>query len=218
MEIAQDSLKTIKNSLLPQLNVYGLYAGSAIGGPANPFCSLGPDQCSTIFQPISRSTLQNTFNYTAPEYQVGFSAEHCHPPQPDREGRPVPRGAGISAEPADLRSSRRRTSASTCATRNMLSNRRGRELTRSRRRAIWRRRHLISQNRNSSWDRSRAYDTLTADHDLAVAESALFRRRRFYEKAKVDIDRATGDTLDRMDVSIDDAKSGVVTRSALGCC
>jgi len=32
-----------------------------------------------------------------------------------------------------------------------------------------------------------------------------------YEKAKVDIDRAIGETLDRTGVSIDDAKTGVVT-------
>ena len=32
-----------------------------------------------------------------------------------------------------------------------------------------------------------------------------------FERAKVDIDRATGSTLDRMGVSLDDAKSGVVS-------
>ena len=41
---------------------------------------------------------------------------------------------------------------------------------------------------------------------MAVAETALDAAQTAYEKAKVDIDRATGDTLDRMDVSIDDAK------------
>src|SRR5262249_27154623 len=72
MEIAKDSLKTIKNSLLPQLNLYGVYAGSGVGGPANPYCSLGPEQCSTTLPSDFGTTLQNTFNYTAPEYQVGF--------------------------------------------------------------------------------------------------------------------------------------------------
>jgi outer membrane protein TolC len=54
-------------------------------------------------------------------------------------------------------------------------------------------------------------DTLNAESALALAESALDTAQT-YEKKKVDIDRATGETLERTGVSIDDAKSGVVTR------
>jgi len=56
-------------------------------------------------------------------------------------------------------------------------------------------------------------DTLAAENVLAVAESALDAAQTNYEKAKVDIDRAIGETLERTGVSIDDAKSGVVTRA-----
>jgi outer membrane protein TolC len=55
-------------------------------------------------------------------------------------------------------------------------------------------------------------DTLNADIVLAQAESALDAAQTNYEKKKVDIDRATGDTLERTGVSIDDAKTGVVSR------
>jgi outer membrane protein TolC len=55
-------------------------------------------------------------------------------------------------------------------------------------------------------------DTLNAESALALAESALDGAKAAYEKAKVDIDRATGETLERTGVSIDDAKTGVVTR------
>jgi hypothetical protein len=56
-----------------------------------------------------------------------------------------------------------------------------------------------------------AYDTLASEQALALAESAVAVAQNLFEKAKVDIDRATGFTLDRMQISIDDAKSGVVT-------
>jgi outer membrane protein TolC len=56
-----------------------------------------------------------------------------------------------------------------------------------------------------------SYDTLVAQNQLAIAESALFAAQNLYEKAKVDIQRATGATLERTGVSIDDAKTGVVT-------
>jgi outer membrane protein TolC len=56
-------------------------------------------------------------------------------------------------------------------------------------------------------------DTLTSENLLAAAESALDTAQTDYEKKKVDIDRAIGETLERLGVSIDDAKSGVVTRT-----
>ena len=56
-----------------------------------------------------------------------------------------------------------------------------------------------------------SYDTLVQQNALAVAESTLVAAQTAFEKAKVDIDRATGTTLERMGVSIDDARSGVVT-------
>jgi len=56
-----------------------------------------------------------------------------------------------------------------------------------------------------------SYDTLAAEQALALSESALVVAQNAYEKAKVNIDQSTGTTLDRMNVSIDDAKSGVVT-------
>ena len=49
-------------------------------------------------------------------------------------------------------------------------------------------------------------DVLAAQHDLSVAESALVAAQTAFEKAKVDIDRATGETLLQTGVSIDDAR------------
>ena len=54
------------------------------------------------------------------------------------------------------------------------------------------------------------YQTLTAQRDLSVAESALVTAQTGYEKAKVDLDRTTGTTLDELGISIDEAKTGVV--------
>jgi outer membrane protein TolC len=56
-------------------------------------------------------------------------------------------------------------------------------------------------------------DTLNAESALALADSALDTAQTTSEKKKVDIDRAVGETLERTGVSIDDAKSGVVTRA-----
>ena len=49
------------------------------------------------------------------------------------------------------------------------------------------------------------YQTLTAQRDLSIAESTLVTAQTGYEKAKVDLDRTTGTTLDELSISIDDS-------------
>ncbi|HEY1808679.1 MAG TPA: TolC family protein, partial [Acidobacteriaceae bacterium] len=75
MQIAQENLKAVNNSLLPQLNAYGLFAGTGNGGPLNPACLPveGAQYCSTTLPPDTPGVLKNAFNYSAPEYQVGFT-------------------------------------------------------------------------------------------------------------------------------------------------
>lgn len=212
MEIAQDSLKTIKNSLLPSLSVYGLFAGSGTGGPANPNCSLGPDQCSTNLPTDFASTLQNTFNYTAPEYQVGFQlniilrnriakADQFRAVLEFRQNQLT-----FETQKKNIRSEVRNAQYA-------LQQARARVDSQQKARDLAQKTFDVTKQEQQLGSKS-SIDTLNADHDLAVAESALFTAQAAYEKAKVEIDRATGETLDRMGVSIDDAKSGVVSQSS----
>ena len=61
------SRKTARNALLPSLSVYGFYAGTGYAGTANPLDSTG-DQCAGGLS----GAVDNAFNYSSPEYQVGF--------------------------------------------------------------------------------------------------------------------------------------------------
>jgi Outer membrane efflux protein/MacB-like periplasmic core domain len=56
-----------------------------------------------------------------------------------------------------------------------------------------------------------SYQTMTAQRDLSVAELDLVTARTIYEKARVELDRATGATLERNGVLIQDAITGTVT-------
>jgi outer membrane protein TolC len=53
------------------------------------------------------------------------------------------------------------------------------------------------------------YQTLTARRDLSAAESALVAAQTAYQKAKIEVDRAVGDTLDANAISIESAKTGI---------
>ena len=52
--------------------------------------------------------------------------------------------------------------------------------------------------------------TLSAEHDLSVAESALVTAQTAYEKARIQLKYATGSVLEEYGISIADAKTGVV--------
>ena len=53
------------------------------------------------------------------------------------------------------------------------------------------------------------FQTLTARRDLAAAESTLVAAMTAYQKAKIELDRSVGSTLDANDISIESAKTGI---------
>jgi outer membrane protein TolC len=53
------------------------------------------------------------------------------------------------------------------------------------------------------------YQTLTARRDLAVSESTLVAAMTAYQKAKIELDRSVGSTLDANHISIESAKTGI---------
>jgi outer membrane protein TolC len=55
------------------------------------------------------------------------------------------------------------------------------------------------------------YQTMTAQRDLALAELDLVTAMTVYEKAKVEVDRAIGDTLEHNGIQIQDAINGTVS-------
>ena len=55
--------------------------------------------------------------------------------------------------------------------------------------------------------------TLSAEHDLSVAESALVTAQTAYEKARIQLKYSTGSVLEEYGISIDDAKTGVVSEA-----
>jgi outer membrane protein TolC len=54
-------------------------------------------------------------------------------------------------------------------------------------------------------------NVLAAGRDLALAESNLVAASTAYERARVEMDRATGQTLGRLGISFQDAQTGVLS-------
>jgi outer membrane protein TolC len=211
MEKAQANLKSIKSSLLPTLDVYGVYAGSGTAGPKNPNCSLGPDQCASDVPPGFGDMFKNTFNYTAPEYQFGMTLSIN---LRNREAKADQFRTVLEYRQKQITFEERKKTirfdvrnaqfALQQAQAHVVSAQKARDLAQ----------HTFDVTaQEQKLGVKSSSDTLLAQHDLGIAESALIAAQTLFEKAKVEIDRATGTTLDQTGVSIDDAKSGVVTRA-----
>ena len=54
------------------------------------------------------------------------------------------------------------------------------------------------------------FQTLSAEHDLAIASSTLAQAETTYQKSRVELYRVTGQTLERLGISLDQARAGVV--------
>jgi outer membrane protein TolC len=209
-EVQKQSLKDINSELLPTLNMYGLYAGAGTAGPKNPDCSLGAQECSTTLPTGFPQMFENTFNYSSPEYQVGMTLSinlRNRQAKADQFRAVLQyRQSQISSEQQqkgirfDVRNSK---FALEQAQAQVEAAQKARDLAQ---------RTFDIVKQEQVLGAKSGLDTLNAESALAVAESALDAAQTNYEKKKVDIDRATGDTLERTGVSIDDAKAGVVSR------
>jgi outer membrane protein len=61
---------------------------------------------------------------------------------------------------------------------------------------------------------STIYNVILAERDLVTAQSNLLSAESGYAKARVELDRSTGQILYNNDVSMDEAVKGVVSRPA----
>jgi outer membrane protein TolC len=207
-EVQKQALKDINSELLPTLNMYGYYAGAGTAGPKNPYCDLSQQECSTDLPTGFPSMLQNTFNYSSPEYRVGMTLSinlRNRQVKADQFRAVLQyRQSQISSEQQkknilfDVRNSKfalEQAQARVGAAQKALD--------------LAQKTFDITKQEQQLGAKS-SVDTLAAEDALAQAESALDAAQTDYEKKKVDIDRAIGATLERTGVAIDEAKSGVV--------
>ena len=211
MEVAQMSLKSIKSELLPSLNAYGFYSGNGIAGPQNPNCTLSPQECTSELPVGFGGMLENTFNYSSPEYQVGMTLSIN---LRNRVAKADQFRAALEYRQRQITFEEQKKSIRFDVRNSQFALQQAEARVNAAQKARDLAQHTFDVTaQEQKLGAESSYDTLVAQHELANTESALVAAQTMYEKAKVDIDRATGQTLEQMSVSIDDAKSGVVTHA-----
>ncbi len=209
------TLKTARNALLPTVNMVAYYAGNALGGQLNPNYGAGfssgtlPPNVSV--QPTGfGGVLQNAFNNSGQEYFVGGQLLI---PIRNRVAKADQYRAELEFRQSQLyqQETRKQVLIEVENAQYALEQGRARVDSATKARDLAQKTFGIMQQEQKLGAGS-TFQTLSAQHDLAVAESDLVGAMTAYEKARVQLDLATGMTLEHHHISMDDARTGVVPR------
>jgi outer membrane protein TolC len=212
LQLSQDnaeiSRKSVRNAMLPTVNLIGYYAGSGLGGAPNPNYIPPPN-------PITASTsyagaLQNAFNNSSPDYLAEIQVAI---PLRNRQARADQFRSELELRQAELNVVQQKKNLR-IEVRNAAY---ALEQTQARVEAARKARDLAQRTfdikrQEQQLGAGSNFETLTAEHDLAIAGSTLASAETAYEKNRVALYSQTGQTLQRLGISIDQARSGIVDK------
>ncbi|MFZ0320479.1 MAG: TolC family protein [Candidatus Sulfotelmatobacter sp.] len=207
----QISNKAARNALLPTLALVGFYGGSGLGGPLNPVYNIpGIPNSSTVPGDFS-GAIANAFNNTAPDYYIGLS---LNIPLRNRVAKADQYRSELEYRQAQLRREqlRKQIRIEVRNAQYALEQTAARVDAARKARDLAQRTFEIMQ-KELTLGAGSTYQTMTSQRDLAVAELDLVTALTVYEKAKVELDRAIGSTLDDNGIKIQDAITGTANHS-----
>ena len=191
-----------RNALLPQVALTAYYGGSGLAGLQNPEAGV-ISTAPTSFG----GALRNSFNNTAPDYYVGLNVNI---PIRNRIAKSDQYRSELEARQSELRLQQLKKQIRI----EVRNAQYALEQSAARVEAARKSRDLAQKTfditgKEQALGSGSNYQTLTARRDLAAAESALVAALTAYQKAKIELDRSIGSTLESNDISIESAKAGV---------
>jgi outer membrane protein TolC len=203
------SRQAAKNALLPSLSLVGFYGSSGLAGQLNPTYSpsLGPNSSSVPAD--FGGALTNAFNSSSPDYYFGLN---LNIPLRNRVAKADQYRSELEYRQSQLRMEQLKKQIRI----EVRNAQYALEQTGARVDAARKARDLADRTfditkREQSLGAGSSYQTLSAQRDLALAELDLVNAMTIYAKAKVELDRATGATLEHNGIQIQEAISGSVT-------
>lgn len=200
----QISRRAARNALLPSLSLVGFYGGSGLAGPLNPLCKGCPSSVPVDFG----GALSNTFNSSSPDYYVGLN---LNIPLRNRVAKADQYRSELEYRQSELRLEQLKKQVRI----EVRNAQYALEQTGARVQAAHKARDLAQRTfditrKEQDLGAGSSYQTLAAQRDLSLAELDLVTAMTVFEKAKVELDRATGATLEHNGIQLQNAVSGTV--------
>ena len=210
-DIAEISRKSVRNNMLPSVNIAGYYSGYGLGGAPNPAYPAAAGTANPVTQATSYAgTLQNAFNNSSPDYlaevnvQIPLRNRAARADQFRSELELRQRELSVVQQKKNLRFEVRNAAyALEQGEARVEAARKARDLAQ---------RTFDIKKQEQQLGAGSNFETLTAEHDLAVASSTLASAETAYEKNRIALYSATGEIIQRLGISMDDALSGIVNK------
>ncbi|MGH9551777.1 MAG: TolC family protein, partial [Terriglobales bacterium] len=211
------SIKSVRSSLLPSLDLYGYYGGSGLGGAQNAanLCPPPPQPqpfgCSTNpVTPVSYgSTLNQLVNSTAPDKGVGLQLTI---PLRNRVAQATQIRSELEYRQAQMRLQQLENQIRIEIRNAQFAVQQNRASVSSAQAAVdLGHQSLDAEQKKYALGASTTTLVLQNRSVLAQAESTLVSAMAAYVKARVELDRATGLLLDHTGILLADAERGEVT-------
>jgi outer membrane protein len=231
LNTSEISNKAVRSALLPTLDLFAYYGGTGLGGVQNPtnlcsnqpvaeqaegFCA-GPNAAysgETFISPAPTQnyggTLNQLINSAASDKGVGLT---LNIPLRNRAAQAVQIRSELEYQQAQMRLQQIENQISIEVRNAQFGVEQNRASVASAQAAVdYAKQSLDAEEKKYQFGTSTTTLVLQTQSALATAESTLMSAMAAYEKSRVELDRATGVTLDHAGVSIDDAAKGQVTR------
>src|SRR5229473_4921603 len=207
----QISGKAARNALLPSLALVGFYGGSGLAGPLNPIYNLPIPNSSGVPTDFP-GALENAFNNSSPDYYIGLS---LNIPIRNRVAKADQYRSELEYRQAELRREQLRKQIR-IEVRNAqyALEQTGARVGAARKARDLAQRTFEIMQKEQTLGAGSTFQTMTAQRDLSLAKVDLVTARTIYEKAKVELDRATASTLEHNGIEIQDAVNGTVRSPA----
>jgi outer membrane protein TolC len=202
----QISRKAARNALLPSVDLVASYGGTGLAGQDNPAFTLGGE--STVPKDFG-GAFSNAWNGSAPDYYVGASVNI---PLRNRIAKADQYRSELEYRQAQVRLEelRKQIRIEVRNARYALEQSAARVASAAKGRDLAQHLFEITQKEQQLGAAS-SFQTLGAQRDLALAELDFVNAMTAYEKSQVELDRATGQTLDHNGILVQDAINGTAS-------
>ncbi len=203
--------KAAKNALLPSLDLYAFYGGSALGGKQNPNCVPKPGFCDT---PVATkgygSTLSDLFTGTAPDRGAGVQLSI---PIRNRAAQADQIRSQLEYRQAEMRLNQLENQVRIEVRNALFTVQQDRARVDAAKAGVeLAKQSLDAETKKYALGASTNTLVLQTQRDLTQSATSLVAAMAAYEKARVELDRVTGKTLETVGIELADAIRGQVAK------
>jgi outer membrane protein TolC len=211
---ADISIKAVRQAMLPQVDFVAYMTNNALAGSLNPNVLPIPGQPvavpSEFFLGGVGTTLSQIFARNFPDYSVGVNLTI---PIRNRAAQADMVAAELQHRQQEIRMQQAENSVRVDVRNSLIALQQARARVDSAIKSrVLQEQTLDAEQKKYALGASTIFLVIQAQRDLALARSVEVAAMNNYTKARVELDRATGQTLAKNNISLDEAYEGTVKR------